>query len=212
MMPHKNVSLALVLTMLLTGAAQGEMLLFQQLVNINRSSNPFDTDQFDLDLNFGDDFFAPTNGATLFDDLVISPDEVGATYDATQASDPNNFATVADRVTDGLNEIIKVSLREHQVGGLAEQRGWQEDFFFGHPTPPGPPDLAGNTVVRVSLRVDAFTFVSSAIGSGVAPLVTGQPFDVDLTLSFYVVPEPAAGGLLLFGLMALGAPAFGRRR
>ncbi len=209
-----KVLLALLLATLLAGETQGEILLFQRGVSVNRSVNIFDTDQFDVDLIFGNDFFAPTNDVTLFDSLVISLGDVGMTYDATSASDPNNFPTVAERLTDGLNEFIKVSLIEDQLDGLTEQRGWAENFFFGHSS---PPDLAGTTVDRVSLHIDAFTLLPAALGGGSAalvaqPLVDGQEFDLVFTVSIYGVPEPAAAQLLLVGLMVLGPTPFCRRQ
>ena len=213
MMQRLNVSLALLLATLLIGEAQGEILLFQRVISVNRSVNIFDTDQFDLDLDFGNDFFAPTNDVTLFDSLVISPGDVGAVYDATSASDPA-FSTVAERLTDAINEFIKVSLIEDQLDGLTEQRGWAENFFFGHSS---PPDLAGATVDRVSLHVDAFILLPSAPGGGPAalvaqPLVAGQEFDLVFTVLIYGVPEPAAALLLLVGLMVLGLTPFCRRQ
>ena len=209
-----NVSQVLLLAMLLAGEAQGEILLFQRGVSVNRSVNIFDTDQFDLDLIFGDDFFDPNNPVTLFDSLVISPADVGATYDATSASDPNNFSTVAGRLTDALNEIINASVTENQVGGLSEQRGWPENFFFGHSS---PPDLARTTVDRVSLHIDAFTLLPGAPDEGPAalvaqPLANGQEFDLEFTVLIYGVPEPAAAQLLLVGLMVLGLTSFCRRQ
>lgn len=212
MMRRLNVSLALLLATLLPGKSHGEILLFQREISVNRSVNIFDTNQFDLDLNFGNDFFAPTNSVTLFDSLAISPGDVNTTYDATSASDPA-FSAVAERLTDALNEIIKVSLTEDQVDGLIEQRGWAENFFFGQVAPSAPPDLAGATVDRVSLHIDAFTFLSGAPAEGSAALVASQPFDLVFTVSIYsAVPEPAAAQLLLVGLMVLGFTPFCRRQ
>lgn len=213
MMRHLNVLLALSLVTLLTGIAQAEILLFQKVINVNRSENIFDADQFDLDLIFGDDFFDPNNGVTLFDSLVISPQNIGDTFNATSASDPNNFPTVADRITDGLDEFISYTLTEVQVGGITEKRGGNERFFFGHPTPPGPPDLAGSTVDRVSLYLSTFVLLPIAPAGGPASAVEGQPFDVVLTVSIYsAIPEPAAVGLLLVGWVALGLAPFRRAR
>jgi hypothetical protein len=212
MMRHLNVLLAFLLATFLTGVAQGEILLFQKALNVNRGDNKFTTDHFDLDLILGDDdFFDPNNPVTLFDTLVISPADVGNTYDSTAAYDPNNFPTAAVRLTDALNEIIKIRMTEDSVGGSSQSQGGAESIFFNHPTPPEPPDLAGDTVGRVSLRLDAFVFVSPLSGDGVAPLNAGQPFDVDFTVFFYAVPEPATVGLLLFGLMAVGVPTSRRR-
>ncbi len=208
-----NVLLALLLATLLIGETQGAILLFQREISVNRSMNIFDTDQFDLDLNFGNDFFAPTNNVKLFDSLVISPGNVGTTYDTTSTSD-SAFSTVAGRLTDSLNEFIKVSLTEDQAGGLTEQRGWAENFFFGHSS---PPDLAGATVDRVSLHIDAFSLLSAASDEGPAalvaqPLSDGQEFELMFTVSIFGIPEPAAAQLLLVGLMVLGLPSFCRRR
>ncbi len=208
-----NVLLALMLATLLIGETQGEILLFQRGVSVNRSVNIFDTDQFDLDLIFGNDFFVPTNGVTLFDSLVISPADVGMTYNATLINDPA-FSTVAERLTDAKKEFIKVSLTEDQLNGLTEQRGWAENFFFGHVS---PPDLAGKTVERVSLHVDAFTLLPGALGGGPAalvaqPLVDSQQFDLVFTVMIYGVPEPAAAWLLLVGLTVLGLAPFCRRQ
>jgi hypothetical protein len=200
-------SLALLLATLLSGTAQAEFLLFSRVISVNRSVNIFDTDQFDLDLNFGDDFVAPTNGVTLFDTVVVTPASVGATYDATPTSDPNSFPEVALRVTDGLNQYVKVMLTEDHVDGLSEQRGWQENFFFGHLA---PPDLMGMQVDRVSLQIDKFTILPNPSSGGTSalvaqPLTSEQQFDLVFTLSVYsAVPEPAVCSLLFAGLVALG--------
>ena len=203
-----TTSLAILLAALLAGEVQAEMILFTRAISVNRSVNIFDTNQFDLDLNFGNNFFTPSNGVTLFDDLVITPADVGATFDATPTSDPS-FALAAERVTDSLNEFIKVSLKENQVGGLSEQRGWPENFFFGHVAPFSPPDLSGMRVDRVSLHIDKFTFLTNPPSGGPAalaaqPLTNGQQFDLVFTLSMFTVPEPSAAWLLLVGLAALG--------
>jgi len=203
-----NVSLALLLATLLTGETQGEILLFQRMISVNRSANIFGTDQFDVDLIFGNHFFASTNDVTLFDSLVISLGDVGMTYDATPTSDPA-FSTVAERLTDALNEFIKVSLIEDQEDGRTEQRGWIENLFFGRSS---PPDLAGKTIERVSLHIDDFDFLPGAPGGSPPALVAGQPFDLVFTVMIYGVPEPTAAWLLLVGLTVLGLTPFCRRQ
>jgi hypothetical protein len=206
MMRHLNASLAIMLAALLPGAAQGGILLFQRAINVNSSEMKFDTSHFDLDLKFDDDFFSPTSSITLFDSLVVSPADIGSTFVATAASDPNNFPAAVARITNAVNDFIKVALAEDQAVGLTEQRGWAEDFFFGHLTPPGPPDLQGDTIGRVSLRIDDFVYLTSPLGGGPALRAEGQPFDVDLTVSFFSeVPEPTAATLLFLGAIAAGA-------
>jgi hypothetical protein len=208
-----KVLLALLLATLFAGETQGGILLFQREVSVNRSVNIFDTDQFDLDLILGNDYFVPTNAITLFDSLVISPADVGMTYDATLINDPA-FSTVAERLTDAKKEFIKVSLTEDQLNGLTEQRGWAENFFFGRAS---PPDLAGETVNRVSLHIDGFDFHLAVTDGDPAalvaqPLIDGPEFDLRFTVSIYGVPEPAAAQLLLAGLTVLGLTPVCRRR
>jgi len=202
MIQRLHVLPALLLAILLTGNAQAGFLLFQRAINVDHNPNIFDTNQFDLDLIFGDDYFTPTNGVTLFDSLVISPANVGSSYDATSANDPA-FATVAGRITDALNEIIKVALTEDQTGGISEQRGWAENFFFGNVAPSLPPDLAGFVIERVELHIDSFVFLSKAPSGSSSTLTAEMPFDLDFTVSIYAVPEPAAWTLLV-GLTAMG--------
>jgi len=202
MMRHTNCLLATLLATLFAGASQGDTLIFQKVVNPNTSAMKFDIDQFDLDLIFGDDFFSPTNPVILFDDLVVSPSDVGTTYDSTAANDPNNFPAAAIQITDGLDEFIKVSMRESQVGGQGEDRGGMESMFFGQPTPPGPPDLVGATISRVSLTLDEFIFSTDS----------DPAFDVFITLSIFEIPEPVSAQLLLCGLMVVGIVPLRRRK
>lgn len=183
--------------------ARGGPLLFSKTVSINRSVNIFDTTQFDLRLAFGNKFFNPTNGVTLFEGLKVSPADVGATFDATLSNDPG-FDQAAPRLTDGLNEFVKVTLTEDQPTGMAEQRGWPEKSFFNHLAPQTPPDLFGSTVSLVRLHIDKFFVLTPPAPGGPAALSTGAQFDLVLTLQIYGVPEPTVGCLALAGLMMWG--------
>lgn len=176
------------------GGVMSYQLIYEKIFNINRSNNHFDTDDFDLDFIFGDDQFSPLNPVTLFDSLVISPADVGTTYEATAITP--NFGTVASRVTDGLNEYIIISMIEDQPAGLPEQRNPQEHEFFQRNIPSDPPDLIGETVERITVHLDSFVFEDT--------VDQGNPFDVNLTISFWgVVPEPSSGLLLAAGLTLL---------
>ena len=198
------LSLALGLGIFTSGAQAG--VLFERTLGVNRSDNIFDTNQFDLDLSFAlGNLLFPTNLVTLFDDLTISPADVGTTFEATSSSDAS-FLAAAARITDGLDKVIFLSFTEDQVGGLQEQQGFNETDFFLNGTPPTSPDLAGSIVDRFSLRVDQFTLLPS--GDPANPQV-----DLGLTLTIHgtAIPEPAADWLLLWGLLALGIPLFCRR-
>lgn len=195
---------ALLLAALSIRAATAETLLYELSFNVNHTSNNFQIDQLDVDLVFGDDRFSPSNGVTLFDDLVISPDDVGSTFMADNNSDPA-FPVVAGRVTDALDEFIDFSLIENNGSGFTEHRIWQENRFFKQNN---PPDLAGNAVEMVSLRVDSFTLLSDEDEDE-----DEQAVDLDLTVSFFgAIPEPTSCVLLGIGLLAVGCRARVPRR
>ena len=204
-----GVLAAPMLSVFLAGIVQGEILLFERMISVNRSVNIFDTDQFDLDLILGDAFFDPNNPVTLFDGLVISPADVGSTFEATPTSDPNisdpnSFPIAAGRVTDAINEFVVVSFTEDQLGGFTELRGWTENFFFGHVAPGIPPDLAGNTVDHVRLHIDSFTLIPAPPAGGSTSAISGQPVDLVFTLSIFAIPEPDGICLIVVGLVLLG--------
>lgn len=178
--------------------AQSGTLLYERTVSVNRSSNIFSTDEFDLDLVFGDNQFAPTNGVTLFDSLIVSPADVGSTFSADAGSD-TEFATVAGRVTDAQNEFMNLSLTEDLSGGLTEQRIWQENRFFQQLVPVNPPDLAGMELGSINVKVESFTFMTEQNEES----SNSQPVDLVLTVSFLgIVPEPTSVALVAVGLFA----------
>lgn len=199
---------ALLLAALSTGAATAETLLYELSFSVNRKPNVFQVNQFDLDLVFGDDRFSPSNGVTLFDDLVISPGDVGSTFMADNNSDVA-FPVVAGRLTDALDQFINVSLTENNGSGFSEHRIWKENRFFQQDN---PPDLAGSTVEMVSLHVDSFTFLTDEDEDEDSD-EDGQPVDLELTVSFFgAIPEPTSCVLLGIGLIAVGCRVRSLRR
>lgn len=192
----------LLITALPALAARAEILLSEQTVSINRSSNIFDVSHFDLDLVFGDNPFVPSNEVILFDGLIVSPADVGSVYEANSGTE---FDTVSARVTDALNEYITVSMTEDQPDGLGDGRISFEDAFFDRPFPANPPDLAGNVIERVTLEIDSFTL------AGPQALVEGQPVDLVVTISFFGIPEPQTIALLGLGLASYAGSFILRR-
>ncbi len=198
----------LVVTTSFASTARGGILFERSLV-VDRSVNIFSSSQFGLQFVFGDAFFAPTNAVKLFDNLAITPANVGDVYTSTLASDPA-FQSVADRLTDGRDDFIRLILEE-SASGRKEQRGWRESgFFLGHGSTLAP-DLAGAIVEGVQLRVDGFNLSSN----GAAALVSaGPPVQVSLTFTVLgtAVPEPSTLALGALGLALLARCVYIGRR
>ena len=192
----------------LASAARGEILFERSLV-VDRSVNIFTSSQFDFELVFGDAFFTPSNPVKLFDDLTLTPANIGDVYESTLASDPV-FQSVADRLTDGRDEYIRLILEE-SISGRKEQRGWRESFFFLGQGSTLAPDLAGATVEALQLRIDGFTLHSGSLAA-LAP--SGPPVQVSMTFTVVgtAVPEPSTLALGAIGLAMLARLVYTGRR
>jgi len=175
----------------------GNELLFQRNLSVNRSVNIFDTDTFDLDLRFGDQFFTPTNPISLFDNLSITPEDVGSTFEATVDND-DAFLMVLERLTDLQNDFITVLFTEAQPEGLQEQRGWSEAFFFLN-SPTSFSGISSSAIRSITLTVDQFNLVPA----GVTTSPFSPPVDLMLTLNIFGGPEPTTVWLLMAGLITL---------
>ena len=174
-------------------------ILFERSLVVDRSVNIFTTSVFDLEFVFGDAFFTPTNPVKLFDNLAITPANVGDVYVSTLANDPA-FQAAVDRLTDGQDEFIRLILEE-SASGRKEQRGWRESgFFLGYGSTLDP-DLAGARVDAVQLRIDGFRLATS---NPAALALAGPPVEVLMTFTVMGVPEPST---LALGVIALAALA-----
>lgn len=182
-------------------------VLFERSLVVDRSANIFSTDVFDLEFVFSDSFFAPTSTVKLFDSLQITPASVGLIYEAASGVDPN-FDAVANRMTDGLNQIVRVILTE-TASGRAEGRGGSESGFFQGLSP--GPDFVGATIDAIRVRIDGFHLSSG----GSSPIAASIP-PVQLNLTFTVlgapIPEPQTLALAALGLATAAAMAYTRRR
>ena len=193
--------LSLTLGLFSLSTAAEATILHQRTISINRSVNIFDTDEFDLDLTLGDSFFNPSNPLTLFDDVTITPADVGTIFEL-QPGD-TNFAELASRWTDGQNEFVRLIATENQANGLSEQRGFFENMYFLGVSTPVVPDLSGEVIERVTISLDNFNLVPNT-GSNPASSLSGPPVDILLTVTvFGAVPEPTGIWLLASGLVTL---------
>ncbi|MEM9352219.1 MAG: hypothetical protein AAGA92_04330, partial [Planctomycetota bacterium] len=154
--------------------------LFQRAISINKSTNDFATSLFDLDLVLGDDAFTTANPVTLFDDVAIEPADAGTVYEATSATDPG-FDEAVLRITDGLDRFLQFLATEVQ-SGREQGIGFGESGFF---LAAGSPDLAGNIIDAITLRLDGFTFSGGPVPGG------GPEFEILMTVTVLGrVPEP----------------------
>jgi hypothetical protein len=207
-----TTSIGLLAALCCAPPATGSTLLFSRSLVVDRSVNIYETSQFGLKFTFGNSVFSPTNPVTLFDGLTITPASTGQTFVAKAATE-SNFAAVAQRITDALNENIRLAFTEI-ASNRPEVRGWAESGFFINHGSPTIPDLAGNQIDEIQLRIDNFSLVF-----GPAPANPGAatipPVQLLATFSVYgQVPEPPSivlsGGSLL--AVAVAAYTVARRR
>jgi hypothetical protein len=191
--------------LLLASPARGA-ILFERSLSVDRSVNIFTTSHFDLKVVLGDSFSNPSNPVQFFQGVGFSPADAPRLFSFTPAD--AGFSAVAARITDGLDQFVKLTLTE-TASGRSEQRGWRESgFFVGHGSTEIP-DLKGAIVEEVQLRLDSFH-----LGSGASPTAAVlPPVNVQMTFTvFGTVPEPSALMLGLGGLAALGVSAYTGRR
>ena len=181
---------------------QAEILFTGQL-NVDRQTHLFDVNSFDLDIGFSDAPFAPSNFAWLFDDLVISPSNVGDTFVASEGTDPV-FLTAVERFEDNTNGYIHTYLTEDEPGGLTESQSPTENNFILLGTPNSLPDPSEATITSFSLHIDEFVLLPSGPAGVDDQLDLTLTFTIHGTLETETVPEPSSGWLFLSGLAMLG--------
>ena len=193
---------------------QASTIIFQRELKFNTNVNNFDTNQLDFKLVFSDSLINPTNAVTLYDDLIIEPDDEGMVgFESTALTDPA-FSTVVGRLQDSLDENIRYIVTEDELGGLSEKRGGSESNFFLFGDPTNAPQLAEATIDKFLLRVDQFPFiVSGAVpAEGVEAVVEPLEIVLELTIFGTLVPEPTTGWLFASGIVTLGLSLFSRQR
>jgi len=218
MVAFKSLSIASVGAALLTfgtaGMAQA-ILLGSRTLDISTAIGGFDLpfnsenefeittriESFEID---GLGFFATPSDPVLFRGTIITPSDVGRTFTATQATDPefNNFVSL---LTNGRNNLIAIEYQE--LNGVAGGGvGAIESFFMDNPT---QIDFLGSTIDSISIQINSL-FISRDVSengfissfSAVATLsINGQPS----TVSEAVPESSSALSVLAFGALGVGA-------
>jgi hypothetical protein len=144
----------------------------------------------------------------LFEDVPVTPDDVGRTFVATAQTDAD-FAAIAAGLTDGTSEGI-VSGQQVRFysyfypDGGGGSNGGPESVFFDDPD---LIDFHGFQITEIDLTIYAFTLTSPGWdpnGDGI-----WTDYSATVTVSVIGIPIPEPNSLLLFGLSV--AFALGRR-
>ncbi|MBA2304209.1 MAG: PEP-CTERM sorting domain-containing protein [Acidobacteria bacterium] len=143
----------------------------------------------------------------LFWEHRLTTAQVGSTYSVDAVSDPN-FLTLASILTNGEDDLMRLTILV-DPGGTGRHQQVRESEFFAGLLPPGyGPDLVGYQVSRINLTVGRLGVTRNP--------VFGQDIDLAYTFSFEAdasaVPEPGTLGLVGAGIAALLARTGRRRR
>jgi hypothetical protein len=146
-------------------------------------------DSLEINVSFGG--IAVGRGPTLFEGLQVGLPDVGSTFTATSASDPD-FDAAATVLTNGVNDEVFFRVSPGSAPHPTEAL-----FFFGDATGANGIDFAGSIIDSVDLRIDLLTFDND----GISTLVR---LDYSILVNGVVIPEPRPTVLIFLGLLALG--------
>ena len=158
-------------------------------------------DQVSLSLRIAAQSESP--GPTLFEDLLLDESDVGKTFAATAATDPD-FGDFAAFLTNGQDDVVTYSAGV--VGGGFGSRDGHESNLYGGQL--GSVDAAGIAIDGVELRVDALSLASP----GSDPNHDGNWTDYELDVTVSLVPEAEDPEGLGAALAVLGGLRCARRR
>lgn len=130
--------------------------------------------------------------AWLFEDIPVTPAQVGTRFYATPALDAD-FAAVVAGITDGQNNYLHLGFRPTSGGGIFTADTEQSYFF---PNDPTRVDLAGHVIPGISMSIDRFSLLALPNGT--------TEWSYQLTYRFGDVPEPRTAWLLWLGLGVAG--------
>lgn len=143
----------------------------------------------------------PAN-APMFNGFKVTPSDVGRTFTVTEATD-SNFNDFVAYLTDGEPDGISLSLGTGSLGSVGAGLGIGGNLFGGNP------DLAGNKINSIGIRINSFTLDTPGINPNNDGVWTDESFDATLIVegepsdqnSGTPVPEPTS----MLGVLAFGA-------
>jgi len=140
-----------------------------------------------------------SNSVALFNTVIWTPAMVGQTvlYSAGSGSSYDTFLSLA---TDGVNEF---AYWENTLvpGGSAGMSGAESILFTTHPANWNGFDLHGYSIGGIGLELNALSLQSQG---------NWTDYSFDALVTYYAVPEPAVGSLVLLG--CIGGWCWSRRR
>ncbi len=145
---------------------------------------------------------APATNAPLFEGTTITPADVGRTFSATPTTD-HNFNDFVAFLTDGSPDKVTITFGSGSLGRAGLFATKSGALFGGHP------DLNGNTINSISLRINSFTLDRPGINPNGDGIWTDYSFNGTVTVDgqpvaappLTPVPEPISA----FGPLAFGA-------
>jgi hypothetical protein len=135
----------------------------------------------------------------LFDELILSAADIGKTFTASAANDPN-FASSAAVLTNGTDEQYFTRVRYFRVGSPSSptNTSWaQESALLGRTE--AAPDLAGHEIDGINLTLNSFS-VTDTILLGEQP---GRRYDLGVTLTIEGIAVPEPGMLVVVPVVGM---------
>lgn len=140
----------------------------------------------------------------IFENYLFTSGDIGSTFSADAASDPD-FASLVSILTNGTDDEIGFSVFKFlQVGFPGVGEGISESIFFRGLEPARfGPDLIGYQISRINLTIQSLSFSPYPDPAG----STGTSFFAQFSFSFDgtppVVPEPGTVALVTIGLAGI---------
>ena len=145
----------------------------------------------DSGMTFAIGYGGGSNSVALFDNVVWTPAMVGQTvlYSAGSGASYDTFLSLA---TDGVNEFAYWQNTLSPGGGGGETSGAESILFTTHPANWNGFDLHGYSIGDIGLTLNALSL---------QPQGNFTDYSFDALVTYYAVPEPAVGTLLLLGCL-----------